>query len=470
MTDTATETATFNLGTVGMLCTRKGLNVLSAGLTGERIVFTKLAIGDGILDVTSDSEYRVAVLNKTEMTNWRMDLPICENVNKGDGTMLLHAIKTNAEIVEGFFAREQAVFAIDQATGEEILYAYRNSGDNSSFLPANTGPVAKTIDLGVVTVIQNAQNVEAILSQDFAYVSMADYKLHVDAEHAHPNMPNYYGNVYDTNAFWSANQDNHLYQMSVDNTRHVILGDAAELIPSLGKTITDNQAKINELKIIADAQNELGLEANMMIVEDFKPATEIDVFKMKVLSCAQNGKIIGVQSDEGIIAGQYYWISDGNNQELVQVIGAVYSTDYYHVELAERLTYGYNLSTVYLYRSTVLDNTATVDKKWLSWTPKYTFKGISANIERVNYLDTSQYNRAALNISGEGVVTRDGYFTLTNDEGSFEYTPDEDAGQAWVTQPDIDTLFAAIERDANANNLTPEEVAALVDLQEGGEG
>ncbi len=70
MTDTATETATFNLGTVGMLCTRKGLNVLSAGLTGERIVFTKLAIGDGILDVTSDSEYRVAILDKTDMTNW----------------------------------------------------------------------------------------------------------------------------------------------------------------------------------------------------------------------------------------------------------------------------------------------------------------------------------------------------------------------------------------------------------------
>lgn len=444
MTDTSTETATFNYD-IGMLCTKLGLNVLSEGLTGERIIFSRVSIGDGILEVTSESEYRTVVLEMTDLINWRMDLPIAEITNRGDGTMLLHCIKTNAEVVESFFAREVGVWAIDIKTNQEVLYAYRNSNDRSSFIPSNTGVVAKTIDLGVVTVIQNATQVSAILSQDFAYVSMADYKIHVDAEHPHPNMPNYYGNVYDTNAFWAANHDKHLYQMSVDNTRHVILGDAAELIPSLGKTITDNQSKINTLKIISDAKNELGLDANMMIVEDFKPATEIDVFKLKVLSCAQNGKIIGVKSDEGIIAGQYYWISDGNNQELVKVIGAVYSTDYYHVELAERLTYGYNLSTVYLYRSTVLDNTATVDKKWLSWTPKYTFKGISANIERVNYLDTSQYNRAALNISGEGVVTRDGYFTLTNDEGSFEYTPDEDAGQAWVTQPDIDTLFAKLE-------------------------
>ena len=438
-----TDTEVFSLGTVGMLCTRQGLNVLSAGLAGERIVFTKLAIGDGILEVASDNEYRNAVLNLTEMKNWRMDLPIVENVNQGNGLMLLHAIKTNAEVAESFFAREQAVFAIDQSTGKEILYAYRNSGDNSSFLPSNTGPVAKTIDLGIVTVIQNAQNVEAILDQSFAYVSLADFKSHVDSEHPHLNTPNYYGKVTATNAFWVTNQDNHLYQMSVENARQAILGDAAELIPSLGKTIKDNQSKIDELKIISDAKNELGLNANMMIVEDFNPVTEIDMFKVKVLSCAQNGKIIGVQTDEGIITGQFYWISDGYNQELVQVTGSVYSTDYFHVELAERLTYAYNTNTVYLYRTTAFKNVATVDKKSVSWTPSTSFKGISANIERVKILDTSKKNRAALQIDGEGFVTKDGYFTLTNDEGEFEYIEGGgDEGQEWVTNEEMDELFS----------------------------
>ena len=440
-----TDTEVFSLGTVGMLNTRQGLNVLSAGLAGERIVFTRLAIGDGILEAESETEYRGKILELTEMKNWRMDLPIVECTNQGNGLMLLHAIKPNAEVVEGFFAREQAVFATDQSTGKEILYAYRNSGDYSSFIPANTGPVSKTIDLGVVTVIQNAQNVEAILDTSFAYVALAEYRAHEESAHPHPNTPNFYGKVSATNAFWVTNEDNHIYQMSVDNARQMILGDAAELIPSLGKTIKDNQSKIDELKIISDAKNELGLDANMMIVEDFKPVTEIDTYKMKVLSCAQNGKIIGVQSDEGIIIGQFYWISDGFNQELVQVTGAVYSTDYYHVELAERLTYAYNTSAVYLYRSTVLNEAETVDKKTVQWTPAKSFKGIPANIEREKVLNTRKSNRDAFQITGEGFLTKDGYFTLTNDEGEFEYIEgggDESGSQNWVTDEDINELFS----------------------------
>ena len=292
-------------------------------------------------------------------------------------------------------------------------------------------------------MIQNAQNVEAILDTSFAYVALAEYRAHEESAHPHPNTPNFYGKVSATNAFWVTNEDNHLYQMSVDNARQMILGDAAELIPALGKTIKDNQSKIDELKIISDAKNELGLDANMMIVEDFNPVTEIDVFKVKVLSCAQNGKIIGVQTDEGIIAGQFYWISDGFNQELVQVTGTVYSTDYFHVELAERLTYAYNANTVYLYRTTAFKNVATVDQKSVSWTPSASFKGISANIERVKILDTSKKNRAALQIEGEGFATKDGYFTLTNDEGTFTYTDGgADESQEWVTDEDMDDLFS----------------------------
>ena len=121
MTDTATETATFTLAKAGMLNTRQGLDVLAQGLLGETITFTKLAIGDGILNVTTEGDYREEILNLTSMLNWRMDLPIVEMKNQGDGRVLLHAIKPNADVAEGFFAREQAVFAIDPRTGEEIL-------------------------------------------------------------------------------------------------------------------------------------------------------------------------------------------------------------------------------------------------------------------------------------------------------------------------------------------------------------
>ncbi len=439
MTDTAIETSTLNFD-VGMLCTKKGLNVLSAGLTGERILISRVAIGDGVLNAESEADYRQKVLDLESMINWRMDLKIGEAKNLGNGEMLLTCGENNAHNPEPFFIREQAVFAIDQTTGKEILYSYRNSGDKSSFLPSNTGPVTKDIKFGIHVIIQNAKNVTAIIDSSFAYVSLKDYTDHVGSEHPHPNTPNHYLNVYDTNKFWATDEDNDLHQISLGNVRQVILGDAAKLIPSLGKTITDNKSKIDELDIFTKATNELGLDANLMIVEDFAPASTVDNFSVKVLSCARGGRLIGVESDNGILKGAYYWISDGVKSELVQVAGVAYSTDYYHVTITQGLTYEYNLGAVKLYRTTY--RVGTVDTKKLSWTPAESFVGIAANIAREVPFNTTQRNAAAMQIEGEGMVTTDGYFTLTNDKGTYEYSGTGDSTgddtEEFLTQEEID--------------------------------
>ena len=59
LTDTAitSDVTVFKLGKVGMMNTRQGLNVLSAGLTGERILFNRVSIGDGIMEVESDLDF-----------------------------------------------------------------------------------------------------------------------------------------------------------------------------------------------------------------------------------------------------------------------------------------------------------------------------------------------------------------------------------------------------------------------------
>lgn len=415
MTDTAIETATFTLAKAGMLNTRQGLDVLAQGLLGATITFTKLAIGDGFLNATTESDYRETILNLTAMKNWRMDLPIVEMKNQGDGRVLLHAIKTNAEVPEGFFAREQAVFAINPKTGEEILYSYRNSGESSSFIPSNTGPVTKTIDLGLLTVIQNAKNVVAKIDTSFSYVSIANFEDHVNSAHPHLNTPNHYLNVTDTNKFWAVDNDNDLHQISVENAREVILGDAANLFPTLGKTITDLRDKVTRQDIFTTAKDELGLDANLLIVEDFKPTTTLDTFKRKVLSCAEGGNLIGVENDGDIVVGRYYWISDGVNQEVVQVESVVRSTDLYHVKLVERLTHSYNVATTYLYRSLITSSVVSVDKKFVKWTPLKSFTGIEANVEREIILNTRLDNMPALIVDGDGIVTADGFMTMTND-------------------------------------------------------
>lgn len=411
MPDNASDT--FKLGTIGMLLTKQGLNVLSEGLLGERILFNRVSIGDGVMQAESAADYCQKVLETTEMINWRMDVPIVEATNLGNGEMLLHVRNNNAIVPESFFARERAVFAIDPKTGKEVLYSYINTSDASGFIPANTGPIIKMVDFSVHTTIQNAKNVVAIIDQSFAYVALAKYTEHVNSEHPHPNTPNHYLDVSNTDKFWAVDKDNHLHQISVGNARQVLLGDAAKLIPSMGKIILDSQSKIDELDIFTQAKNELGLDANLMIVEDFNPASEVDNFCVKVLSCARGGKLIGVENDSGILKGAYYWIADGVNQEMVQVKGVGYSTDYYRVTLQNALTYDYNLAKVKLYRTTY-SAAGTVDKKTLSWTPE-SFVGIEANIERELELRTINTNAAAFTIEGDGLLTEDGYFILSQE-------------------------------------------------------
>lgn len=391
-----------------MLLTKAGLNVLAQGLTGARILFTRVAIGDGEFDYDTES-----VLDLTAMRNWRKDLPITKCEVVGNGMVNLVAYETNSDVPEGFWEREHAIFAEDPSSGEEILYSYRNFGSECSFIPSNTGSVLKDILVGFETVIQNAENVTAILDLNFSYVSQVDYEEHIKSEHPHPNTPNHYLDVTSTDKFWAVDKDNHLHQISVGNARQVLLGDAAKLFSSMGKIILDSQSKIDELDIFTQAKNELGLDANLMIVEDFNPASEVDNFCVKVLSCARGGKLIGVENDSGILKGAYYWIADGVNQEMVQVKGVGYSTDYYRVTLQNALTYDYNLATVKLYRTTY-SAAGTVDKKTLSWTPE-SFVGIEANIERELELRTINTNAAAFTIEGDGLLTTDGYFTLSQE-------------------------------------------------------
>ena len=396
MTDMEIESTTYLMGSTGMLCTAEGLDVLSEGLLGKEILFTRVALGDGELSAESEEDYRAKVLNLTEMINWRIDVPIVEMTNQGNGKMLLHAMKDNAEITDSFFAREQAVFAKHPVTGKEILYSYRNSGDQSSFIANNLGPVARVLDIGLITVIQNAQNVNAVIDASFAYTAQKDFREHVTSEHPHPNTPNHYSDVADADHFWVTLNDSHLHKLSVDNARQILIGDTA---------VDDD-----DLKLLI-AEKELGLDCNVLIVDELNPPTELDEFTCKVVSCARGGRLIGIDSVDGITKGAYYWITDGVNQELIQVAGVAYGVDYYRVTLEVALTYDY--TDAKLYRTTYTDKTG--EKKFLKWIPRTVFTGIEANIERDIWADTTQANSAAVKIEGEGYMTSSGYMTLEKD-------------------------------------------------------
>ncbi|MDG0871014.1 hypothetical protein L5D93_00115 [Paenibacillus thiaminolyticus] len=81
---------------------------------------------------------------------------------------MVGSMLSNKGLKSGFYFREIGVFAQDPDEGE-ILYSYGNSGENAEYIPPEGGPdvIEKYID--AVTIIQNAQNVSAVMDESLIY-------------------------------------------------------------------------------------------------------------------------------------------------------------------------------------------------------------------------------------------------------------------------------------------------------------
>ena len=383
----------------GMRLTRAGRLLLAKALTGKELKFLYVEIGDGDFDYDTESVADLETLRSTKMT-----LPLTKVVVQGDGTCYVQAHLSNAEVYDGFRAKEHGVFARDPDSGEDILFSYRNAGDDYDFIPANTASAAKNLYLEYIVEIQDAENVTALLDLSVAYVGEEEFQKHIESNHPHPNIPNHYGSVTSTNAIWVTNEDNHMYQMAVGDMKALLFEDSA----IDGIDVEEEPTVLSEAEQINQAKAELGLNANMLIVEDFKNPDTADMFKVRVTSSAENGLLLGVESIDGLKSGAQYLISDGINQEFVKVSSIVYNISGIHVRLSERLTYAYDWEATYLYRTAY----SGAEKASLKWEPYGGFVGTSANIARTITLNTSVDKMNDFDIEGDGYLTVDGYFTL----------------------------------------------------------
>lgn len=352
----------------GMRLTNDGRQVLALGLTGKNIHFSKVAYGDGDFDYSTES-----VADMTELKNWKMDLPIVGKVVSGDGIALIKAQLINVGLAEGFRAKEIGVYAINPDTDEEILYAYRNAGDEYSFVPGGAGPVKINVTKSYWIEIADAENVTFNIDWSFAYVSQEDFQEHVDSETAHPTISNKLDEVEKT----------------------------ADLASALSK-----------------ARFDLMGDFNLLVVENFNDTTTLDLLKTKVLSCGQGGNLIQIESPEKIITGTTYTLTDGINQEIFTVDGVIKNSAGFYIQTAEPLTNSYDSDLCYVVKSTVLvcDKHAhcSCDQKYFNWTGFETFSGYPATIPRTYTLETSAKNYAAFAISDDGFLTNDGFFTVAS--------------------------------------------------------
>ena len=280
----------------GMRLTRAGKKILAQGLLGDEIHFTKIAFGDADFDYATEN-----LQDLTALKSWKLDLPIIDRKLNGDGTVTIVGLCTNFYLTQGFRAKEIGIFAIDQATGTEILYAYRNAGEEYSFIPAKTGPVTKSVRYAYQIEIDDAPNVTFDINFGFAYVSQEDFKAHVESESPHPQF-------------------------------------------------VETQKLARENRQIIQCTAELPFDANLIIFEDFIPPRYIDAFKVQVTNSVVGANLLTLTSTAGIKIGDYI-LSDGANFERVKVTSVLNVSSGRHVKTAANISNSYDLTKTFLYRS-----------------------------------------------------------------------------------------------------------------------
>lgn len=363
---------------VGMRLTKLGKHALALAQTGEILRFSRVAIGSGIFDYDTESVYDL-----TELREFQMWLPITDYKVVGDGTVSVTAYLSNAELAKGFACREHGIYCYDPLTGDEILYAYKNCGDDYDFIPSNTGNAFKNIFVSYECEISDAENITAVLNLDVAYINTEDFRAHVESSHPHLNTPNHYDDVAETTALWATdNGDNHLHKISVENLKNTL--GVTELENRVADSVSDEEK-------IYKASNELGLNANLLLIEDFQDEIVTDFFKSKVTSAAEHGNLLGIETPEKLRTGGEYILSDNVSAEVVKILSVTKNNSGYHAKLTRPIANTYS-KDLYLYRTTP----APCKKLELNYSPAEKFEGVGANL--VQNLELDKY----FEITGDG--------------------------------------------------------------------
>lgn len=288
----------------GMLPTSAGLNLFARGQTGERIEFTRIAVGDGTFDFDTED-----YLTVSDLKSWKMDLPKESCKVTGDGQATLTARLKNTELTQGFYLREAAVFARDPDDPEkEICYAYCNVGDDCTYVPPKTSGTIIDLTYRVIIVVGAAENVSIVIDANMSYVSQTEFEEHIEDENPHPNL-----NVFNL-AYAGASSADYLcaIEPSGKTFRRITIADLASQIlggtVSTGGESTADNSVMNRLKEIEEKLQGIEDEfsADKILLEI--PTVQNLTFNGEIQSAVVGGydhDLIAAVDDKGRDAGDY---------------------------------------------------------------------------------------------------------------------------------------------------------------------
>ena len=382
----------------GLTLTIAGRNLLAKALTGVELKFTRVMSGDGYLPGGQN------IADLMAMVAPQRELPIVSMNVTGVGTATIRAIITNEGLPSGFWVREVGLFAKDPDDGE-ILYAYANAGDYADYLPGQDGPDAVQFQLSLIAVIDQAANVKAEISSDLTFVTQEELNYRLD---------DLFGKAAPIFEFWTRTH-----------------GDDKKLRPASKEAVMDYfglqdySALSRRVDVIEDivTQMLLSMEIKEMfpdyshwIIEDFKVPNKVDLFSCKVVTVVSGSTSIDCEQIQGLVPGCHYTLTDGRSSEIIAALSINVENGVHRVITATPVQNTYRPGRTMLLRTSALVTTEGAEgsqpPKIVAWTPDITWRGIGADDVFEVPIETSLGNASACDITGDALLTSDGFITL----------------------------------------------------------
>lgn len=381
-----------------MILTTAGRNLLAKALTGKLLTFTKAMCGNGRLG-TKDP------LTLTNLISPKRELPIQSMRTSATGTAEVTVEMTNKGLTTGFFVYEYGLFAKDPDTQQEVLYSYSYT-DNPNYLEGDNGIDIINHILTIVTVIDQAPNIQATITSSNNYVTIT----RLDAR-----IQDLFADSSDVSGFWTyAKNDTQRFRPStVSQARNVLIGTYD--IANLTSRIERLEDTLSQTLLALEMQN-IFPGYTHFIIEDFNVVNQIDMFSARITSIVAGDDSIDCDPIDGMLPGSWYTITDGINFERVQVESISLENGIQRVILKDTIKNTYKLSSTQILRTSAQINpnialgpSATNS---VSWTPDLVWRGLSDSSTYTIKIDTSAGNSKAYSMSGNAVCDSSGYITL----------------------------------------------------------
>ena len=160
--------------------TNAGRNLIVKALEGKQLKFTKGVVGSAYLP----DGMEIATLSNVIAPMRNMDIGYI-SVPGEIGVAKITLEMSNKDLLAGFFIREIGVFALDPDTGDEVLYSYANFADTAHFLPGQDSEIPIWYRIQIKTVIDQAKDVTAILTDNPLAVSYVELGEATDEVYKH---------------------------------------------------------------------------------------------------------------------------------------------------------------------------------------------------------------------------------------------------------------------------------------------